>query len=143
MELCKQCGEVECICQTKIDSYKVGEASCDLEPFQEKGFEYNNSLKWVRNLYVPQEHRKQGLAEKLLKQLGKEADAAQINLILECRVFEHDAIPLEALEKLYKRNGFVEVQAEPKLMLRIAVPPYILESLKQKPVSRIITNLYS
>jgi predicted GNAT family acetyltransferase len=126
-----------------IDIYQVGEASCNLTPFNEQGFKQNHKIKWITDLFVPEQHRKQGLADKLLKQLGKEADQAQISLILECRVFEDQSITLEALEKLYKRNGFVEIQTEPKLMLRIPVPPGLLESIKQKPVSRIITNIYS
>lgn len=36
-----------------MDTYKVGEASCDLEPFNEKCFDMNSSVKWVKNLYVP------------------------------------------------------------------------------------------
>ena len=125
-----------------IDKFTVGHASCNLEPFNEKGFNRNSSLKWVTNLHVPEEHRKQGLAKALLKQLGKEADEAQISLILECRGYE-ESIDENALDRLYRQFGFVEIQAEPKLMLRIPVPPALFESLKQKPASKIITNLYS
>ncbi|MES1989231.1 MAG: GNAT family N-acetyltransferase [Pseudomonadota bacterium] len=125
-----------------IDKYSVGKATCNLESFNEKGFGRNSSLKWVTNLHVPEEHRKQGLAKALLKQLGKDADEAQISLILECRGYE-DGIDENALDRLYRQFGFVEVQSDPKLMLRIPVPPALFESLKQKPASKIITNLYS
>lgn len=125
-----------------IDTYKVGEASCDLEPFNEKGFDMNSSVKWVKNLHVPVEHRRKGLASKLLLQLGKEADQAQVALILECRPYE-DGIDEKSLEALYKRHGFVTIQDEPKLMTRIPVPPMLFEAIKQKTTSKIITDIYS
>lgn len=125
-----------------IDTYQVGEASCDLEPFNEPNFDMNSSVKWVKNLYVPKEHRKQGLASKLLLQLGKEADLAQVALILECRPYE-DNIDAESLERLYKRNGFVVIQDEPKLMTRIPVPPTLFADIAKKKTSNsIITNIY-
>lgn len=126
-----------------IDIYQVGEASCNLENFNEKGFNSNHKVKWLTNLYVPTEHRKQGLANKLLKQLGKEADEAQVALMIECRPYEEGSIDQEALESLYRKNGFVVLQQEPKLMVRIPVPPFILANLKKKPTSQIITSLYN
>lgn len=126
-----------------IDIYQVGEASCNLEDFEEKGFNPSYKVKWIRNLYVPKEHRKKGLAKKLLSQLGKEADQAQVGLIIECRPYEEGSIDEKSLESMYKRQGFVILQQEPKLMVRIPVPPMLLANLVQKPVSRIITNLYN
>jgi GNAT superfamily N-acetyltransferase len=125
------------------DIYQVGEATCDLEDFEEKGFNQNSKVKWLRNLYVPPESRKQGLAHKLLQQLGKEADQAQIALMIECRPYEENSIDYESLEAMYRKNGFVVLQQEPKLMVRIPVPPFILANLQKKPVSQIITNLYN
>lgn len=125
-----------------IDIYKVGEATCELEPFNEKGFDMNASVKWVKNLHVPSEHRKQGHASKLLLQLGKEADAAQVALILECRPYE-ESIDQDSLEKLYKRHGFIVIQDDPKLMTRIPVPPTLFADLAKKKTSNsIITNIY-
>jgi hypothetical protein len=126
-----------------LDFYKVGEASCEIETFNEKGFDMNSSVKWVKNLQVPIEHRRKGLASQLLKQLGKEADATQIALILECRPFDDSEIDADSLEALYKRHGFIKIQDEPKLMTRIPVPPMLFEQIKQKPTSKIIQNLYS
>ncbi len=124
-----------------LEQYKVEHATCDIEPFNEKGFELNNSVKWIKNLHVPTEYRKQGYAKRLLMQLGKEADAAQICLILECRPYE-DNINETALEAFYKRHGFVTIQQEPKLMSRVPVPPMLFESIKKKKTAEIITNLY-
>ena len=126
-----------------MDTYKVGEASCDLEPFNEKGFDMNSSVKWVKNLHVPIEHRRKGLASKLLLQLGKEADATQVALILECRPYEDESIDTASLENLYKRHGFITIQEKPKLMTRIPVPPMLFDAIKQKTTSKIITDIYS
>lgn len=124
-----------------LEQYKVEHATCDIEPFNEKGFELNDSVKWIKNLYVAPEHRKQGYAKKLLLQLGKEADATQVCLILECRPFE-DGISADDLEALYKRHGFITIQQEPKLMSRVPVPPMLFESIKKKTSNSIITNVY-
>lgn len=126
-----------------VDIYEVGHAYCNLETMSERGFTKNNQVKWLTNLYVDPQHRKQGAAKKLLQQLGSEADAAQIALMVECRPYEENSIDQASLEKLYKMQGFVELQKEPKLMVRIPVPPIILENLRKKPTSRIITNLYN
>jgi hypothetical protein len=127
--------------QELADKYQVGEASCNLIQFTEKGFKQAYKIKWITDLHVPIESRKQGLAKALMQQLGKEADGAQISLLAEVRPYE-DNITQDQLESFYKRNGFVSVQDDPKLMLRIPVPPMLFESLKQKPASRIITDLY-
>jgi GNAT superfamily N-acetyltransferase len=124
-----------------LEQYKVEHATCDIEPFNEKGFDLNNSIKWIKNLHVPAEYRKQGYASRLLLQLGKEADAAQICLILECRPYE-DNINETDLEAFYKRHGFITIQQDPKLMSRVPVPPMLFESIKKKKTAEIITNLY-
>lgn len=129
--------------QTELgEVYKVGEATCNIIPFTEAGFNQSDKLRWITDLTVPEEHRKQGLAKALLKQLGQEADAAQISLLVEVRPTE-DNITQSDLESLYKKHGFVEVQSNPKLMLRIPVPPALYESLKKKPTSKIITDIYA
>jgi hypothetical protein len=122
------------------EPYKVGHASCDLTPYTDKGLEGFN-VKWLTNLKVEPDKRNTGEAKKLLAQLGKEADAAQVAIILEPRGFE-ESIEQSRLESLYKRHGFISVQDEPKLMLRVPVPPMLFEQLKKKETSRIITNIY-
>lgn len=121
--------------------YKVGEASCDITPCTEKGLEGEN-IKWVTNLQVPIDKRKQGLAKALLIKLGKEADAAQAALMLEVRPLD-DTITVDDLESMYKRHGFIKVQDEPRLMLRVPVNPMLFTALaKKKTSSSIITNVY-
>jgi len=123
--------------------YKCGYSKCNLIPFTEAGMtERNqNKIKWLTDLTTEEKYRGKGLAKNLLSQLGKEADQAQISLLLECRATE-ESIDETRLETLYKRNGFVVVQEEPKLMLRIPVPPLLFEQLAKKPASRIITDIY-
>lgn len=120
--------------------YQVGAASCNLTPETSKDFDGFN-LQWMTHFSVDEEKRNQGEASKLLKQLGKEADASQTAIILECRGID-DNIDSDRLEALYKRHGFIKVQDEPKLMLRVPVPPMLFEHLKKKETSRIITDIY-
>lgn len=121
--------------------YKVGNASCNLTPYTDKGLE-EYTVKWLTDLIVDKDHRNQGEAKKLLSQLGKEADAAQVAIILEARALD-DETEQDRLESLYKRNGFIEVQKDPKLMLRVPVPPMLFAKLSQKKTSQIITDIYS
>lgn len=125
------------------EEYKVGKAKCNLIPFTEDGMtDYNkNKLKWVTDLTTDLLSRNTGEASKLLRELGKDADSTQISLILECRATE-ESTDEKRLESLYKRNGFVVVQENPKLMLRIPVPPLLFEQLAKKKTSQIITSIY-
>jgi len=120
--------------------YKVGNASCNLTPYTDKGLDDFN-VKWVTHLSVDTENRNNGEASALLKQLGKDADATQTGLILEARGLD-DTMDEVRLESLYKRHGFIVVQDSPKLMLRVPVPPMLFEQLKKKETSRIITDIY-
>lgn len=121
--------------------YQVGEASCYITPCTEKGLEGEN-IKWITNLQVPINKRKQGFAKALLIQLGKEADSAQSALMLEVRPLD-DTITIDDLENIYKRHGFIKVQDEPRLMLRVPVNPMLFAALaKKKTSSSIITNVY-
>jgi GNAT superfamily N-acetyltransferase len=125
------------------EDYKCGYASCKLIPFTEDGMSEHqqNKIRWVTDLTTDEKYRGKGLASNLLKQLGKEADQAQISLLIECRGTE-ETTDEKRLEAFYKRNGFVVVQESPKLMLRIPVPPLLFEQLAKKKTSQIITNIY-
>jgi len=126
---------------TLSEPYQLGEATCDITPYTDKGLEGEN-VKWVTNLTVPLDKRRQGLAKSLLLKLGKEADATQTALLLEVRPLD-DTITVDDLESMYKRHGFIRVQDDPKLMLRVPVPPMLIEQLaKKKTSSSIITNVY-
>ncbi len=126
--------------QSLSEAYKVGNATCKLTPYTDKGLE-EFTVKWLTDLTVEKENRAKGQAKALLSQLGKDADAAQVAIILEARGTESD-VDQARLESLYKRNGFIEVQKEPKLMLRVPVPPMLFSQLAQKKSSRIITDIY-
>ncbi len=120
--------------------YKVGAATCNITPCTEKGLESEN-IKWVTDIQVPIDKRKQGLAKQLLIQLGKDSDATQTALMLECRPLD-DTITVNDLESMYKRHGFIRVQDEPLLMLRVPVPPMLFADIAKKKTSSIITNVY-
>lgn len=126
---------------TLTQEYKHGNASCNITPFTDKGLE-GHAVKWVTHFTVDESHRGKGEAKALLFKLGREADATQTALILEARPLD-DTMDQERLESLYKRHGFIVVQDNPKLMLRVPVPPMLFEQIKKKETSRIITNLYS
>lgn len=122
------------------EQYKVGNASCNLTPYTDKGLDEFN-VKWVTNLTVDKENRNKGYAKELLSKLGKDADSTQAALLLEVRGTEQ-GIDQNRLESLYKRHGFIVVQDEPKLMLRVPVPPMLFEQLSRKKTSSIITDIY-
>lgn len=122
------------------EQYKVGNASCNLTPYTDKGLDEFN-VKWVTNLTVDKENRNKGYAKELLSKLGKDADSTQVALLLEVRGTEQ-CIDQNRLESLYKRHGFIVVQDEPKLMLRVPVPPMLFEQLSRKKTSSIITDIY-
>lgn len=129
--------------QDKAELYQVGHAQCKLVPFEEKGLNDHQSgkLKWVIDLITDEQHRNQGLASNLLKQLGKEADEAQVGLLMECRGTEND-MDNERLEAFYKRHGFVRIQDEPLLLMRTPVPPILLANLTKKKTANVIQNVY-
>ncbi len=120
--------------------YKIGNASCNITPCTEKGLEGQN-IKWITDLQVPLEYRKQGEAKNLLIELGKEADATQTALLLECRPLD-DTITKESLQSIYKRHGFIKIQDEPLLMMRVPVPPLLFSQIAKKKTSNIITGIY-
>lgn len=120
--------------------YKIGNASCNVTPCTESGLEGEN-IKWITDLQVPLEYRKQGEAKKLLIELGKEADATQTALLLECRPLDN-TITKESLQSIYKRHGFIKIQDEPLLMMRVPVPPLLFSQIAKKKTSDIITGIY-
>lgn len=119
------------------EEYKVGYASCKLIPFTEKGMpsKQANAIRWMTDLTVEDKYRRKGLASNLLKQLGKEADQAQIAILVEVRPIENN-ISQEQLEALYKKHGYISVQDEPKLMMRVPVPAMLFEQLIKKKTSK-------
>jgi predicted N-acetyltransferase YhbS len=126
------------------EDYQCGYASCKLIPFTEKGMpdKQAHAIRWMTNLTVDAQYRRKGLASNLLKQLGKEADQAQVAILVEVRPIEGN-ITQESLEAMYKKHGYISVQDEPKLMMRVPVPAMLFEQLSKKPTSQIITNLYN
>jgi len=126
--------------KSRTDKYEVNNASCELTVYDHKELSEFN-VKWLSNLYVDKDNRGKGEAKALLKQLGKDADLTQTAILLEPKGYE-EGIDQDRLESLYKQFGFIIVQDEPKLMLRVPVNPMLMESLKRKKTSSIITEIY-
>jgi ribosomal protein S18 acetylase RimI-like enzyme len=111
-----------------------GEASCMISPFEQKGVKDSLAFKIrvLSHLYVAPEHRKQGHASKLLNKIGREADEAQIALILEPNSYDDGEMTKEQLVAFYRQHGFIELQKEPAhLLVRIPVPPTLYATVKK------------
>lgn len=73
-------------------------------------------IREVVSFYCEPEYRRQGHGAALLGKVCLEADQARRVLLLHVNPTED--IPVEALEALYARFGFVRLQDEPLLMVR-------------------------
>jgi predicted GNAT family acetyltransferase len=115
--------------------YKVeeGEASCLISPYSQKGMKQETAmqLRLLSHVYVPAEHRRKGHASKLMRKIGKEADESQLTLIVEPKAYDDGELDGEALMAFYKQHGFIELQKEPCLMVRIPIPPMLFNHVKE------------
>ena len=112
----------------------LGYAGCDLEPFEVDGVP-SGKVKMLRNLYVNEQHRRQGYARALLTHIAAKADAEQYAIMLEPR---SDEIELDVLLSMYAEHGFVELQADPLLLVRFPAEPDI--NLAPKKTTIAILN---
>ena len=71
----------------------------------------------VAKVWTDPEHRKQGYATELLKQVTEEADVLGFVLMLQPKEFGKSN-GLKQLEHWYERFGFVKIQSKPVLMAR-------------------------
>lgn len=71
----------------------------------------------VVNVWTDTEHRMQGYATELMKQVCEEADCENMILILQPKPFDKN-ISKEKLIAFYKRFNFVKTQENPVLMAR-------------------------
>jgi GNAT superfamily N-acetyltransferase len=112
-----------------MDEFKVGKASCNLSPMEQGSAAVRSATKIMTHLYVAPEDRNKGYAAKLMRELGKQADDAMTAIILEPNAYD-DGMTTEQLKAFYKRFGFIELQKEPYLMVRIPVNPMLAMHLK-------------
>jgi hypothetical protein len=66
-----------------------------------------------------------------MRQIGKDCDAAQLALIVEPKAYDDGELDGEELIAFYKQFGFIELQKEPYLMVRIPVPPLLFDQIKE------------
>lgn len=99
--------------------FEVGKASAHLTDFEHPDLpdEVNARLKQLTHLFVDAEHRNQGHATALLKQLSKEADEAQIAILLQPGIYDGDMTD-EDLIAFYEKHGYATLQEKPHLMVR-------------------------
>jgi GNAT superfamily N-acetyltransferase len=97
-------------------------ASCDISPMDNIGLDEQTSskLRWLSKLYVAPEHRKQGYATKLLQKVIKDAQDAQLALMIEVNPFGDFDMDAETLETFYKKHGFIRLQDKPLLLIKYA-----------------------
>ena len=97
-----------------------GNASVRLNPFvnDELTDDECAKLRYLSHLYVDPEHRRNGQATELIKQVIKEASEAGITLLLEPKPYQDEDISLTDLIKFYAKHGFVRLQKEPLIMVK-------------------------
>ena len=123
-----------------MDEYTVGKASCNLSTFDQGPEKVRNATKVLTHLYVEPEHRRQGHASKLLSKLGREADEAMVAILLEPNAYDDGEMTQEQLIAFYKQFGFIELQKEPYLMVRIPVNPMLAMQLKTQAPRILLPN---
>lgn len=120
-----------------MSELKVGHATATLMPFDDKRLSKESMarLYFLSHVFVPKEHRRKGAATKLLAQIAKEADEAQIAVLLEPKAFDDEELSGDDLIMFYSRNGYQIIQDEPLLMIRYATP---LNLIPKKTVLAIL-----
>ena len=78
-------------------------------------------LREVTSVCVEPEHRRQGHGNALMGAILLEADAPGIALLVQVNPYDNtdDDMDRDALAQWYGRLGFVEIQDEPRLMVRM------------------------
>jgi len=78
-------------------------------------------LREITSVCVEPEHRRQGHGNALMGAILLEADAHGIALLVQVNPYDNteDDMDTDALAQWYARLGFVEIQAEPRLMVRM------------------------
>jgi GNAT superfamily N-acetyltransferase len=93
-------------------------SSAQLNPFLNSGLSNDEAsrVRLLSHVHTDPEHRKQGYATKLLEDITKQADEAIITLITEPKAY--DDSDFTDLKPFYEKHGFIEIQAEPLIMMR-------------------------
>ena len=101
----------------KPGTYTSGHASCKLRYSQAVPANLRGRLLEVTRLYTPEQHRGKGHAAKLIEKITRYADSDRITLLLMPKPYGESALDVSELLQFYARFGFVELQAEPVLLL--------------------------
>lgn len=100
-------------------AYKNEHASCEVVANPDIPAEMQDGVREIARVWTDAEHRKQGYATELMKQVCEDADVDRKVLILTPRPYDSGAgISKDKLIEWYKRFGFVVTQKTPVLMAR-------------------------
>lgn len=106
--------------QIMIGKYQSGQATCVLQRSVQIPVEMRDGIRELTKLHTPIERRKNGDASQLLHDVCDEADRQNLVLLLHCAPFGDADLGASQLQAWYERFGFMVIQAEPKLMARMA-----------------------
>ena len=93
----------------------MGHASLKLTPMV--GME-DKPVLTISSLKTAPEHRQEGEATKLMREVCRRADMSQFILVLTPAKFDNGPLGDKELEAWYSRFGFERIQAKPVLMCR-------------------------
>lgn len=107
--------------------YKLGPASLRVRQSPSVPLEMRARTREVGNVYVEPGERNKGYATRLVRKVCKEADDANMVLILFVEPFEFEeghhlndlatGLTKEQLTEFYNRFGFAVLQVEPQIMM--------------------------
>lgn len=98
----------------KLGSRTSGEASARLARPGALPLHMRNTVVEIRDLYTPPQHRGQGHATALLREVMVDADKTRSLLLL----MVEDCPTHDALVAFYERREFVTIQRQPTIMVR-------------------------
>lgn len=78
-------------------------------------------LREITSVCVEPEHRRQGHGNALMGAILMEADAHGVALLVQVNPYDNtdNDMDRDALSQWYARKGFVQIQDEPRLMVRM------------------------
>lgn len=79
-----------------------------------------DKCRMVSHVETDPRHRGKGHATHMMRKVCQQADAVGLSLVLEPKPYDDEPMDRNALESFYTRLGFMRIQDDPVLMVRIA-----------------------
>lgn len=99
-----------------IGTVELGPASAELSINGSVRPHLRDRVRDLSHINVPEDKRRQGHATRLLEAICEQADVNQVALLLEVK--SDGEMTNEELKAWYAKHGFLDLQAEPCLMVR-------------------------